>query len=93
MALRWAKPKDPDDIDFFELNWRKALKGDTIDGSIWILPAGITSTLTEILDNGSRTRVWLTGGTSGKKYILTNRVTTVIGRQLDQSVELTVASN
>lgn len=93
MPLRWAKPKDPDDVDFFELSWRKALKGDTISSSEWLLPSGIASSMTEIIDNGNRTRVWLQGGTNGKKYLLTNRITTVLGRQLDQTVELTVATN
>lgn len=93
MVLRWKTPKDPNDIDFFELRWSKALKGDTIAASVWLIPAGIESTTDEILQSGTRTRVWLSGGTAGTKYVLTNRVTTAAGRQLDQSVELTVAEN
>jgi hypothetical protein len=91
--LRWQKPKDPDDIDYFEIKWSKALKGDTISVSVWIVPSGVVQTTSEVLQGGTRTRVWLSGGTAGQKYVLTNRVTTAAGRQLDQSVELTVAVN
>lgn len=86
MALKWPD-KDPDEVLDYEINWSDRLDGDTISSSTWILPDdGVekesdTSTTTA-------TTIWLSGGTLGETYELTNRVVTAGGRTMDQSVRI-----
>lgn len=85
--LRWDD-KDPDEILDYQLDWSEELDTDTISTSTWIVPTG----LTEETDSNSTTTttVWLSGGTIGQVYTLTNRITTAGGRTYDQSVRLRV---
>jgi hypothetical protein len=85
---KWSAPKDPDEVLDYLVDWTARLAGDVIISSIWPSPpSGIviqSNTFT-----GTKTTVWLTGGTPGTKYTFTNRITTVGGRTQDQSVVLT----
>lgn len=59
------------------------LQGDTIDESTWIADEGIE------IESYSHTEtyasVWLSGGVAKKKYTVTNRITTALGRIDDRS--------
>lgn len=94
--------KDPDETLDFRISWADSgandgsstdtgwLIGDTIVTSTWIVPAGIT----EVSESNNNTDAWifLSGGTLGEKYRLTNRITTAQGRTADRSITIEIAS-
>ncbi len=90
MAKTWKTfDKDPQAVKPFVLDWSNFgpndagsldigyLQGDTIVTSIWIVPSGITK------DSDSNTTIaatiWLSGGTDGVPYELTNAIVTAAG--------------
>lgn len=80
--------KDPDARLDYAQDWEKWLDGDTITASSWILSPDNADTDLVIDTSGfttTKTTVWLSGGTLGVKYTVTNRVTTVAGRIDDRS--------
>ena len=81
--------KDPNDVIDYRIDWSKWLQGDDIVLlSEWIVPAGITMD-SELSDTTSAT-IWLSGGTAGASYQLTNRITTAQGRQRDRTITIHV---
>lgn len=82
--------KDPNSEEPFAVNWERALQpsGDSILSAAWTLPAGLTLIKSEII--GYRAIVWVRGGTSGKSYLITCRMTSVQGRIRDKSIQLNV---
>jgi hypothetical protein len=85
--LTWPN-KDPDEVLDYQINWTSRLDGDTISTSTWIIPDGIVGGDEDI--SGSTTILWLSGGTLGDRYTITNRITTAGGRTMDQSVKITI---
>ena len=83
--LQWPS-KDPNEVLDYQLNWEKALDGDTIVISQWTLPTGIQSSAEEL--TSITTTIWLEGGSEGITYVLLNRIITAGGRTMDQSVKL-----
>ena len=61
---------------------------DKILTSDWIVPDGITKS--HSVWDDYVTTVWLAGGSAGHSYKITNRVITMQGRTLDQSVQIHV---
>lgn len=90
--LDQLETKDPDDEKDYKALWGKQLDpfGDTIVSSSWIVPIGITM-FDESFDAQSAT-IWLSGGTLGADYELTNRIITNNNppRKLDQSITIRV---
>lgn len=82
--------KDPDEVLDYTIDWTARLDADTIVTSTWIVPTGIVKDSDSIVAGAKATLIWLHGGTIGEKYTLTNRVITVGGRTMDQSVDLQV---
>ena len=82
--------KDPDAVLDYTLDWTKWLDevGDTIETSTWIVPAGLTK-VTET-NTAKLATVWLSGGTVGENYTVTNRITTAAGRADDRSITIRV---
>ena len=80
--------KDPDEILDYSIEWAARLSPDTIITSTWLVPTGITKNSDGII--GSVTFAWLSGGTIGTKYTLTNRIVTSGSRTMDQSVDIKV---
>jgi hypothetical protein len=77
---------DPTDVDYYGWDWADRLDtGETISVSTWTVPSGITQTTPAPSIAGSVTTLWLTGGTLGQKYTVTNHITTNQGRQFDRS--------
>ena len=85
--LSWPS-KDPDELLDYQVSWVKGLAGDTILTSTFIVPDGLVKDSEENTSNTAT--VWLSGGTLGESYIVVNRITTVTGRIMDQSVRLRV---
>jgi hypothetical protein len=83
--------KDPNARLDFAVSWTDWLGTDTISTSTWTADAGITieSTPAPSLD-GAKTVVWLSGGTAGQSYQVTNRITTAAGRTDDRSLWIRV---
>jgi len=71
--------KDPDSTLNYSIDWSSWLdSGETIDSSTWIVPAGLTegSGAYASTSGSASTTIWLSGGTSGVDYRVTNRITT-----------------
>lgn len=94
MSIRWPA-KDPDERLDFGLDWTKEMArvGDTISESSWDVTSGDGGLLIEDaagVISGMVTSVWLTGGTVGETYTVTNRMTTTAGRIYERSATLRV---
>jgi len=75
--------KDPDAKLDYQVNWSNWLGIDTISSSTWVIEDGIT----KVSDTNTTTTatVWLSGGTSGETYAITNRIQTAGGRIDDRT--------
>ncbi len=81
--------KDPDAELDYRRDWSKWLpEGDTIETSTWLVPDGITSE-SESHDDTTAT-IWLSGGTVGQSYEITNRITTTEGRTDDRTFTVAI---
>jgi hypothetical protein len=80
--------KDPNAVLDYSIDWTRWLAGDQIAASEWIVP----SEFTKMADSKTSTSatVWLSGGTAGQSYIVTNRITTAAGRTEDRSFTIRV---
>lgn len=80
--------KDPAAVLDFEVDWTAWLDGDTISTSSWTVPTGITK------DSDSKTatvaKVWLSSGTAGTDYRLTNHIVTAGGRTDERTIRIQV---
>lgn len=81
--------KDPDARLDWVWDWNEWLdEGETIEESTFIASVGIT------IDDSSVTTktatVWLSGGTAGQVYQVTNRISTTAGRIDDRSITIRV---
>lgn len=84
--------KDPDAQLDYTIDWSSWLADsgdDSIVSSIWNVQSGI------IAESDSSTEttatIWLSGGTLGKQYLVTNRITTNGGRINDRTVVIKIA--
>ena len=86
---RILDPLDPNSTLEYTVDWTDWLDGDEITTSQWIVPAGIV----KVSESNTPTKgiVFLTGGVDGRRYTLTNRITTVDGRTEDHSIEVLVS--
>ncbi len=80
--------KDPDDILDYTRKASKFLGSDTISTSTWVLDSGITKD-SDTNDTNSAT-IWLSGGTAGSTYTVTNRIVSSGGRSKDLSFKIKV---
>ena len=82
--------KDPSAILDYQVNWTDWLTTDTIASSTWTVPDGITK-VTDVTDDTKAT-IWLSGGTVGKRYTITNRIVTAGGRQDERSITIKIVN-
>ncbi|WP_027949861.1 hypothetical protein [Haliea salexigens] len=89
--MTFRKIKDPDAVLDYSIDWSAWLVDDTITTSSWSV-TGADSDLTVDSDSKSTTAttVWLSGGTLGLTYTVTNRITTGDGRTDDRSIAVDV---
>lgn len=80
--------KDPSAVLDYMIDWLRWLKGDTIQTSQWTVPAGLA--LVSQSNTTTTTTVWLSGGTAGQTYTVTNRITTAAGRTDERSLLIRV---
>lgn len=77
--------KDPDATLDFGCDWAEWLSdGETLVGSTWDVPAGLTSTNADY--SATLAVVWLSGGAAGSTYRVVNHVTTSAGRVDERSI-------
>lgn len=88
MALFITPTKDPSAVLDYGIDWSAWLGTDTIVASTWTVQAGITKGNTSF--SATRTLVWLSGGTDGTDYTLTNRIVTAGGRTEERSLIIAV---
>ena len=82
--------KDPDATLDYVVNWATWLSGDTITSSSWVLDSGLT--LVTSSSTTSTATAWVSGGTAGSAYTVTNRILTAASRTDDRSFTLEVES-
>jgi hypothetical protein len=88
-ALNPLSPKDPNAVLDYEIDWSKWLPmGDTILTSEWLVADGID--MDSETNTNTTTTIWLSGGTAGQRYSLTNRITTTGGRTQDRTIVIRV---
>ena len=71
--MAWTDKKATEVLDYV-INWTDRLNGDTITGSTWALPAGITQASASFTTTTAT--IMLSGGTAGQRYACVNTVTT-----------------
>jgi hypothetical protein len=83
---------DPQDKKDYTVNWASRLAdAETITTSTWTVPTGITQPVGSPATNTTTTAtIWLTGGTAGVHYKVTNHVVTSQGREYDWSIVVQV---
>lgn len=64
--------------------------GETVASSTWNVPAGLTIAAPAPSFTDDSTTIWLTGGTAGTTYVVSNTVVTNQGRTLEHAFYLTV---
>lgn len=85
----WEDDKDEDEVLDFQINWGDRLDvGETILTSEWEISGDGALVEDTNLISDTNTVVWLSAGTDGENYLLTNRITTSGGRTYDQTVRL-----
>lgn len=73
--------EDPGNVLDYSWDWSLWMaSGDTISTSTWTVPVGITQTTPAPSISGSVTTIWLTGGTAGQTYTVSNKIVTAQGR-------------
>lgn len=81
--------KDPDAALDWQFNWADWLEdGETITSSSFESDPGIT--ITSVGHDDTVATVWLSGGTAGSVYRVTNRVVTSQSRTDDKSINIRV---
>jgi hypothetical protein len=89
MAFPKWSDKDPDEVLDYNIDWSPRLTSpDVISASQWFVPTGLIADNEEMTDNS--TTVWLSSGTLGTVYDVLNRIDTVEGRTMDQTVTLKI---
>lgn len=80
--------KDPNAVLDYTWDWEDWLDSDTISSSSVTVQTGLTA------DSDSNTTttatVWLSGGTPGEDYEVTNRIVTAGGRTEDRTIIIMV---
>jgi hypothetical protein len=79
--------KDPDAVLDYKIDWSHWLpEGDTIAASSWDAESGLVVDSNTFDDTS--TTVWLSGGTTGADYAVTNHITTTDGREDDRTITI-----
>lgn len=88
MAFQWPSKSAADLLDY-GINWSQFLGTDTITASGWqISPGGLVDSRDSFTPQIAT--VWLSSGTPGQTYSVTNTITTAAGRVVDQTVNITI---
>ena len=86
MVQKWTK--DADAILDYTIDWEDWLGTDTISSSAWTCDSGIT--VDSSSNTTTTTTVWLSGGTAGATYTVTNRIVTAAPRTEDRTLQILI---
>jgi hypothetical protein len=80
-----------ENLDYY-FDWSKEMDSllDTIVTSQIVVSPGLTVGVTT--NTSKRVTVWLSGGVSGSRYMVTNRIVTAAGRHYDRSFWLKITA-
>lgn len=78
--------KDPDAKLDYTIDWSTWLGDDTIADSDWTVETGLTEVTASNTD--TTTTIWLSGGTEGTTYDVTNEITTAAGRIEERTIRI-----
>lgn len=86
--------KDPDAVDYYPITWVRWLdSGESVLVSDWfIVNDDFTLAIDLAISTATLTTVYLSGGTLGSEYLVTNRITTdsTPPRVADQTIRIRV---
>jgi len=84
--------KDPDDVLDYLWDWTEWLanENDTISSSTFTVETGLTKNSST--NTTTTATVWLSGGTAGQEYDVTNRIVTTGGRTKDETRRVVVST-
>ena len=80
--------KDDDARLDYVIDWTEWLGGDIINTSSWETEEGLL--IDADTNDGSRTTVWVSGGTIGVIYDVTNHIITDAGREDERTIRIYV---
>lgn len=80
--------KDPDAVLDYSIDWSDWLDDDTIATSTWEAEDDIT--VDSDSSTSTTTTIWLSGGTVGAKYRVTNHIVTAAGREDDRRITIRI---
>ncbi len=84
-------PKDPTEVKDYDINWLPELgPADTVASSVWTIIAGTGLTINSNIFTTTLTKVWLSGGTLGQTYLLSNTITSAGGRTETETATLRI---
>lgn len=92
------KIKDPQatlDYGFKYEEWLDPAVSEVIVTSTWAVDVGLTieaSPPPTTIIGGNTTAVWISGGTAGENYLLTNTITTDVGRIDERSYKIHIVN-
>ena len=72
----------------YTINWADWLGSDTISTSTWTVESGLTEGTNT--STSTTATIWLSGGTAGQTYSVTNRIVTAGGRTDERTITLKV---
>lgn len=92
--------KDPEAVLDFRFDWANTRNGgdkpdwletgETISTYTVTPTDGITVDSDSLTDSNSSVTVWLSGGTAGTRYLVTNHIVTSSGREDDRTITIRV---
>jgi hypothetical protein len=80
--------KDSHEVLDYRVDWSEWLDADTISTSTWHVPDGITQDAEN--ETTTTATIWLSGGTTGENYNVTNHITTAGGRTGERTITIKV---
>lgn len=81
--------KDPSALLDYRINWARWLGTDTISSSAWAIDGDDLLSVEDSYTDTAAT-IWLSGGTLGTKYTVTNHIATDGGRIDERSIYITI---
>jgi hypothetical protein len=85
-----AYTKDPGEKKDYAIDWSDHLGADTIATSTWVVGTGLTESTPAPSATTTVATIWLSGGTAGTEYRVTNHVITTQGREFERSFMVNV---
>ncbi len=83
-------PKTSSDVLDYKVDWSTWLGTDTITSSSWTIPAPLVTVLSQYTTTS--TTVFVTGGSDGITYLVSNTINTTGGRTVTRSFQISITT-